>query len=247
MATVAMRAVRDRRRMDIGVLSCVHMRLITRATARSAAPPIPWVIGKLARSEPWRAGDRARSADGGIAPMRTSDHARITVLPGSRPIRRRTRGRAAIRAPTWEVTRETAVDRRSGRMPRPGPAPPSPARRRPSARVRPRPRPRPDLRRSCLAAGQLGPGVQDVTDEQVVDQNRPNRKRHRRRQPRRRADDVACNSCRRTIWLPSDRSGFTVHWALILEFSGSLISSETRLYDFTGLLMQLGVLMAKGR
>lgn len=40
---------------------------------------------------------------------------------------------------------------------------------------------------------------------------------------------------------------FTLHTALTLEFSNSLISSETRLYDFTGLLMQLGVLMAKGR
>ena len=40
---------------------------------------------------------------------------------------------------------------------------------------------------------------------------------------------------------------FTLHSALILEFSNGLISSETRLYDFTGLLMQLGVLMAKGR
>ena len=40
---------------------------------------------------------------------------------------------------------------------------------------------------------------------------------------------------------------FTLHTALIIEFSNSVIASETRLYDFTGLLMQLGVLQAKGR
>ena len=38
---------------------------------------------------------------------------------------------------------------------------------------------------------------------------------------------------------------FVLHSALIVEFSNGLISSETRLYDFTGMLMQLGVLMAK--
>ena len=46
---------------------------------------------------------------------------------------------------------------------------------------------------------------------------------------------------------PGTGRRFTAHSALILEFSDSLISSETRLYDFTGLLMQLGVLTAKGR
>jgi steroid delta-isomerase-like uncharacterized protein len=44
---------------------------------------------------------------------------------------------------------------------------------------------------------------------------------------------------------PGTGRRFTLHSALILEFSNGLISSETRLYDFTGLLMQLGVLMAK--
>jgi predicted ester cyclase len=39
----------------------------------------------------------------------------------------------------------------------------------------------------------------------------------------------------------------TLHSALIFEFSNGLISAETRLYDFTGMLMQLGVLMAKAR
>jgi len=46
---------------------------------------------------------------------------------------------------------------------------------------------------------------------------------------------------------PGTGRRFTAHSALILEFSDSLISTETRLYDFTGLLMQLGVLMAKSR
>jgi steroid delta-isomerase-like uncharacterized protein len=46
---------------------------------------------------------------------------------------------------------------------------------------------------------------------------------------------------------PGSGRRFMLHSALVLEFSNGLISSETRLYDFTGMLMQLGVLMARGR
>jgi steroid delta-isomerase-like uncharacterized protein len=39
---------------------------------------------------------------------------------------------------------------------------------------------------------------------------------------------------------------FTLKVAFVLRFAGPLIASETRVYDFTGLLVQLGVLRAKG-
>ena len=38
---------------------------------------------------------------------------------------------------------------------------------------------------------------------------------------------------------------FTVHCAFMFVFSGLKIARETRIYDFTGMLLQLGVLTAK--
>jgi len=38
---------------------------------------------------------------------------------------------------------------------------------------------------------------------------------------------------------------FTVHCAFMFVFSGPKIARETRIYDFTGMLLQLGVLAAK--
>jgi steroid delta-isomerase-like uncharacterized protein len=46
---------------------------------------------------------------------------------------------------------------------------------------------------------------------------------------------------------PGTGRRFTMRTALIFEFKDGHIASETRLYDFTGLLVQLGVLKAKGR
>lgn len=46
---------------------------------------------------------------------------------------------------------------------------------------------------------------------------------------------------------PASRRRITLRTALYFVFSGGRIASETRLYDFTGLLLQLGVLTAKGR
>jgi ketosteroid isomerase-like protein len=40
---------------------------------------------------------------------------------------------------------------------------------------------------------------------------------------------------------------FEIHGALIFEFRNGLIARERRLYDFTSLLLQLGVLKAKPR
>jgi len=45
---------------------------------------------------------------------------------------------------------------------------------------------------------------------------------------------------------PGSRRRFTLTTVLMLRFSGGRIASETRLYDFTGLLVQLGVLKASG-
>ncbi len=46
---------------------------------------------------------------------------------------------------------------------------------------------------------------------------------------------------------PASNRRFTLRTALLFEFGKGRITSETRLYDFTGLLVQLGVLTAKGR
>lgn len=46
---------------------------------------------------------------------------------------------------------------------------------------------------------------------------------------------------------PASRKRVTLRTALYFVFSRGRIASETRLYDFTGLLLQLGVLTAKGR
>jgi steroid delta-isomerase-like uncharacterized protein len=44
---------------------------------------------------------------------------------------------------------------------------------------------------------------------------------------------------------PGSGRHFTLKAAFVLRFAGDLIASETRVYDFTGLLVQLGVLRAK--
>jgi steroid delta-isomerase-like uncharacterized protein len=44
---------------------------------------------------------------------------------------------------------------------------------------------------------------------------------------------------------PGSGRHFTLKVAFVLRFSGDSIISETRVYDFTGLLVQLGVLRAK--
>jgi steroid delta-isomerase-like uncharacterized protein len=46
---------------------------------------------------------------------------------------------------------------------------------------------------------------------------------------------------------PASHRRFTLRTALVFDFAKGRIASETRLYDFTGLLVQLGVLTAKGR
>jgi steroid delta-isomerase-like uncharacterized protein len=46
---------------------------------------------------------------------------------------------------------------------------------------------------------------------------------------------------------PGTGRRFTLRVALIFAFTSGHIASETRLYDFTGLLVQLGVLKAKAR
>src|SRR5678815_3810681 len=45
---------------------------------------------------------------------------------------------------------------------------------------------------------------------------------------------------------PGSGKHFTLKVAFVLRFAGDLIATETRVYDFTGMLVQLGVLRAKG-
>ena len=45
---------------------------------------------------------------------------------------------------------------------------------------------------------------------------------------------------------PGSGKHFTLKVAFVLRFAGELIAAETRVYDFTGMLVQLGVLRAKG-
>lgn len=45
---------------------------------------------------------------------------------------------------------------------------------------------------------------------------------------------------------PGSGRRFTLRTAFTLHFGDGVISSESRLYDFTGLLVQVGVLRAKG-
>jgi steroid delta-isomerase-like uncharacterized protein len=45
--------------------------------------------------------------------------------------------------------------------------------------------------------------------------------------------------------LPSTGKKFTIRCAFLFVFADSKIARETRVYDFTGMLMQLGVLAAK--
>ena len=45
---------------------------------------------------------------------------------------------------------------------------------------------------------------------------------------------------------PASGRQFALKVAFVLRFAGDLIAAETRVYDFTGLLVQLGVLRAKG-
>jgi len=45
---------------------------------------------------------------------------------------------------------------------------------------------------------------------------------------------------------PGSGKHFTLKVAFVLRFAGDLIAAETRVYDFTGMLVQLGVLRAKG-
>ena len=45
---------------------------------------------------------------------------------------------------------------------------------------------------------------------------------------------------------PGSGRRFKVRTMLMFRFEGGLISAESRLYDFTGLLVQVGVLKAKG-
>lgn len=59
--------------------------------------------------------------------------------------------------------------------------------------------------------------------------------------------DVQATHTSELFGIPATGRRFEIHGALIFDLDGQRIQRERRLYDFTGMLLQLGVLRAKPR